>query len=150
MEFGKTHNTFPTTSASARIRPLEQRGDRYGLQRMCEGEHSFHHNDNLRACCAEPGLSGCSDLIRVYAYPGQHGCRVGWLIGQPGHRVGRQLVNEVPRSIHSFDPLSARWPRLERIAEVLRLVDHLATLEFHDADDVIRLLVIGHDKFANP
>src|ERR1700722_955094 len=53
-------------------------------------------------------------------------------------------------SFHSFDPLSPRRPGLEWIAEVLGLVDHLATLEFHDADHVIRLPVIRHDKLADP
>jgi hypothetical protein len=39
-------------------------------------------------------------------------------------------------SLHPFDPLGARWTWLERIAEILRLPDHLAALEFHDAHDV--------------
>ena len=46
--------------------------------------------------------------------------------------------------------MSPRWSRLERIAEVLRLADHFPTLEFHDADHVIRLPVIRQDEFADP
>src|ERR1700757_4369211 len=53
-------------------------------------------------------------------------------------------------SFHSFDPLSPRRPRLERVAEVLRLADHLPALEFHDADRVERLPVIRQDEFADP
>src|SRR5271165_206428 len=53
-------------------------------------------------------------------------------------------------SFHSFDPLSPRCPRLERLAEILRLADHLPTLEFHDADHVKRLTVIRQDEFADP
>src|SRR6202034_2088233 len=55
-----------------------------------------------------------------------------------------------PGSVHLFDPLSARWPRLERIAEVLRFADPLAGLEFHDADHVRRLSVVRHHEFADP
>src|SRR3984957_849984 len=54
------------------------------------------------------------------------------------------------RSVHLFDPLSAGRPRLERIAEVLRFADHLAGLEFHDADHVRRLSVVRHHQFADP
>src|SRR6202012_645588 len=38
-------------------------------------EHPLHRGDNLRACRDEAG-------------PGEHGGRVGQLIGQPGNRVG--------------------------------------------------------------
>jgi hypothetical protein len=48
-----------------------------------------------------------------------------------------QVVIRQP-SFHAFDPLSPRRPRLERIAEVLGLVDHFSVLEFHDADRVER------------
>jgi hypothetical protein len=53
-------------------------------------------------------------------------------------------------SVHSFDPLTARWPRLEWIAEILRFADHLAGLEFHDAHHVRRLPVIRHHEFGDP
>ena len=63
-------------------------------------------------------------------------------------RVAFKLTLRV--SVHAFDPLSARWPRLERLAKILRLADYLPTLEFHDAHHVKRLPVIGEDEFADP
>jgi len=51
-------------------------------------EHPFHYGDNLRGCRGESGLIGFGDLIRIDACPGQHGGRVGQLIGKPGQRVG--------------------------------------------------------------
>ena len=44
---------------------------------------------------------------------------------------------------HPLDPLRARRPRLERIAEILGLAGHLAIEELHDAHGVGRPLVIG-------
>ena len=53
-------------------------------------------------------------------------------------------------SFHSFDPLSPRGPRLERLGEVLRFADYLPAIEFHDADHIKRLPVIGQYEFADP
>ena len=44
---------------------------------------------------------------------------------------------------HPLDPLRARRPRLERIAEILGLAGHLPVEELHDAHGVRRPLVIG-------
>ncbi len=53
-------------------------------------------------------------------------------------------------SIHSFDALRPRGSQLERVAAVLCIADDLATLEFHDGDNVKRLPVIRHNEFADP
>jgi hypothetical protein len=53
-------------------------------------------------------------------------------------------------SVDSLDPLSARWARGEGVTEVLRLAGYRPILEFHNADYVIRLLVVLEDKFADP
>jgi hypothetical protein len=53
-------------------------------------------------------------------------------------------------SVDSLDPLSARWPRGEGVTEVLRLAGYRPILEFHNADYVIRLLVVLEDEFADP
>src|ERR1700761_6512080 len=57
-----------------------------------------------------------------------------WMPVLPSSRV---LIGQT--SFHALDPLSPRWSRLERIAEVLRLVDHFPALEFQDAARVERL-----------
>ena len=44
---------------------------------------------------------------------------------------------------HPLDPLRARRPRLELIAEILGLAGHLPIEEFHDAHGVRRPPVIG-------
>src|SRR5262245_28325625 len=49
-----------------------------------------------------------------------------------------------------LDPLSARGPRLERVAEVLGLAAHLPVLQLHDAHGVGRLPVVGKDEFGDP
>ena len=49
-------------------------------------------------CRGEPGLVGLGNLIGIDARAGQHSGRIGKLSGQPGHRVGRQLGDEVPAS----------------------------------------------------
>src|SRR6201999_1182515 len=67
-------------------------------------EHPLHRGDNVRGSCGQPGLVCFADLIRVDAGASQHGCRVGELTGQPGHRVCRQLGDEVP---------AARLPTVE-------------------------------------
>src|ERR1700738_42954 len=72
------------------------------------------------------------------------------VIATAGWRTPPSVRLTSDRSFHSFDPLSPRWPRLERVAEVLRFVDYLSTLEFHNANNVKRLRVIGHDEFADP
>ena len=53
-------------------------------------EYPFHYGDNLRGCRGESGLIGSGDQITIDACPGQHGGRVGQLIGQPG-RADRLL-----------------------------------------------------------
>jgi hypothetical protein len=53
-------------------------------------------------------------------------------------------------SAHPLDPLGARGPRLEGIAEVLGLPGNLPVAELHDAHRVRRLAVIGQDEFADP
>ncbi len=54
-----------------------------------------------------------------------------------GHPYGGQV------SGHPLDPLRARRPRLERIAEILGLAGHLPIEELHDAHGVRRPSVIG-------
>jgi hypothetical protein len=79
--------------------------------------------------------------------------RRGWKkhVARPATGEVVLIVRLTPyRSFHSFHPLSPRCPRLERLAEVLRLADHLPTLEFHNADHVKRLPVIRQDEFADP
>src|SRR5258708_22350569 len=61
-----------------------------------------------------------------------------------GHPCGGQV------SGHPLDPLRARRPRLERIAEILGLAGHLPIEELHDAHGVRRLTVIGQDIFSDP
>jgi hypothetical protein len=53
-------------------------------------------------------------------------------------------------SFHRLDPLSTRLARLERLTEVLRLTDHLAACELHDAHDKYGSLIIAEYEFANP
>jgi hypothetical protein len=49
-----------------------------------------------------------------------------------------------------LDPLSARGPRLEGIAEVLGLTSDLPVSEFHDAHRVRWQAVICKDEFSDP
>src|ERR1700683_4716241 len=53
-------------------------------------------------------------------------------------------------SAHSLDPLSARGPRLERIAEVFGLTGNLAVSELHDTHRVRRQAVVCQDEFSDP
>src|ERR1700691_6520333 len=53
-------------------------------------------------------------------------------------------------SAYPLDPLSARGPRLERIAEVLGLTGNLAVSELHDAHRVRRQAVVCKDEFSDP
>src|SRR6202030_4008025 len=50
----------------------------------------------------------------------------------------------------TLDPLRARRPGLERIAEILDLAGHLPIKELHDAHGVRRPPVIGQNKFRDP
>src|SRR5437879_9534811 len=61
-----------------------------------------------------------------------------------GHPYGGQV------SGHPLDPLRARRPRRERIAEILGLAGHLPIEELHDAHGVRRSPVIGQDIFGDP
>jgi hypothetical protein len=54
------------------------------------------------------------------------------------------------RSVIQVDQVRPRRPRLERIAEVLRLAGDLSVAEFHDADGVRRHAVIADHDFADP
>ena len=51
---------------------------------------------------------------------------------------------------YPLDPLNARGPRLERIAEVLGLMSDLPLSKFHDAYRVRWQAVICEDEFADP
>src|SRR6202045_5233368 len=53
-------------------------------------------------------------------------------------------------SAYPLDPLRARGPRREGIAEVLGLTGNLAVSELHDTHRVRRQAVIGKDEFADP
>src|SRR5271165_822232 len=53
-------------------------------------------------------------------------------------------------SFHSFHPLGARWTRLKWRAEILCFANHLFSVEFHDAYNKCRLIIIGDDDFADP
>src|ERR1700731_416353 len=61
-----------------------------------------------------------------------------------GHPYGGQV------SGRPLDPLRARRPRVERIAEILGLAGHLPIEELHDAHRVRRPPVIGQDIFGDP
>lgn len=51
---------------------------------------------------------------------------------------------------HSFHPSGARCAGLDRRAEVLRFANHLFAFEFHDAHDILGLLIVSDDDFADP
>src|SRR3954451_18094785 len=51
---------------------------------------------------------------------------------------------------YPLDPLRARRPRLERIAEILGLAGPLPLTELHDAHGIGRPPVIGQDIFGDP
>jgi hypothetical protein len=53
-------------------------------------------------------------------------------------------------SFHSFDPFSAGRARVKWLTEVLRLTHDLSAGEFHDADHVERLVVLGQNQLADP
>ena len=53
-------------------------------------------------------------------------------------------------SAYSLDPLSARGPRLEGIAEVLGLTGNLPVSELHDTHRVRRQAVVCKDEFSDP
>jgi hypothetical protein len=53
-------------------------------------------------------------------------------------------------SAYSLDPLSARGPRLEGIAEVLGLTGNLSVPELHDTHRVRRQAVVCEDEFSDP
>src|SRR5580704_10832074 len=53
-------------------------------------------------------------------------------------------------SAHPLDPLSARGPRREGIAEVLGLTGNLSVSELHDAHGVRRCAVVGEYEFSDP
>ena len=53
-------------------------------------------------------------------------------------------------SAYSLDPLSARGPRLEGIAEVLGLTGDLPVSELHDTHRVRRQAVVCKDEFSDP
>src|SRR5205814_7942476 len=61
-----------------------------------------------------------------------------------GHSYGCRVSGQ------PLDPLRARRPRLERIAEILGLAGHLPIEELHDAHGVSRPPIIGQDVFSNP
>src|SRR6476660_5201164 len=46
--------------------------------------------------------------------------------------------------------MRARWPRLERIAEVLRLPHNVSVPEFHDAHRIRGRAVVGEHEFRDP
>ena len=51
---------------------------------------------------------------------------------------------------HPLNQMRARRPRLERIAEILRLARNLAVAKLHDAHRVRRRPVIGENEFGDP
>jgi hypothetical protein len=53
-------------------------------------------------------------------------------------------------SAYALDPLSARGPRLEGIAEVLGLTGNLPVSELHDTHRVRRQAVVCKDEFSDP
>ncbi len=53
-------------------------------------------------------------------------------------------------STYWLDPLRARGPRREGIAEVLRLTSDLAVSEFHDAHRVRWQAIVAKDEFTDP
>src|SRR5580658_2133670 len=53
-------------------------------------------------------------------------------------------------SAYPLDPLSARGPRLEGIAEVLGLTGNLAVCELHDTHRVRRQAVVCQNEFTDP
>ena len=77
-----------------------------------------------------------------------------WVIG--GHFVVQSqgpLYSQEPTaniSAYPLDPLSARGPRLERIAEVLGLTGNLPVSELHDTHRVGRQAVVCKNEFSDP
>jgi hypothetical protein len=53
-------------------------------------------------------------------------------------------------SAHQLDQMRTRWPRLERIAEVLRLPRNVSVAEFHDAHRVRGHPVVSEHEFRDP
>src|ERR1700678_3288170 len=53
-------------------------------------------------------------------------------------------------SAYPLDPLSARGPRLEGIAEILGLTGNLPVSELHDAHRARRQAVVCKDEFSDP
>src|SRR6266403_4497205 len=66
----------------------------------------------------------------------------------PFARIRRAVAANI--STYWLDPLSARGPRLEGIAEVLGLTSHLPVSEFHDAHRVRWQAVVRKDEFSDP
>jgi hypothetical protein len=60
------------------------------------------------------------------------------------------MAGAIQSSTQPLDPLSARRPRLERIAEVLGLARHLPVSELHDAHRVRRPYIVSDDEFRDP
>src|SRR3984885_9821328 len=79
-----------------------------------------------------PSIGSSSDFIK--------GCAVTI----PVYLAPRDLC------VHPFDPLSAEGGSYEWISKVLRLPRNLVAPEFHDADGVGRLVVIGQDELGDP
>ena len=63
----------------------------------------------------------------------------------PGDAQSIQSISAYP-----LDPLSARGPRLEGIAEVLGLTGNLPVSELHDTHRVRRQAVVCKDEFSDP
>src|SRR6516225_2817377 len=53
-------------------------------------------------------------------------------------------------SAHQLHQMRARWPRLERIAEVLRFSYNVPVPEFHDAHRIRGRAVVGEHEFRDP
>src|SRR5262245_18725255 len=53
-------------------------------------------------------------------------------------------------SVHQLDQMRARWARLERITEVLRLPYNLSVAEFHNAHRVRGRAIVGEHEFRDP
>jgi hypothetical protein len=59
-------------------------------------------------------------------------------------------AGEMNISAYPLDPLCARGPRLEGIAEVLGLTGNLPVSELHDTHRVRRQAVVCKDEFSDP
>ena len=89
-------------------------------------------------------LDGINWQLRAPKSTYDDGVKAHRKLGSPGLRAASFRLG-IDALRHAGGPCA----RLERIAEVLRLADHLAVFELHDADGVGRLVIVEDDVFSD-